>query len=116
MKHELLDDFQPKAAEIMVNSEVVDLIKSEADNFEQVILVSASPQAFVERMVAPLGIFDAIYGSRDVNLKSHKKLDFIRQKGFDSFVYVGDSGADEVLFQQSTFYYKIIDGKPIKQG
>lgn len=111
LKKKLLGYYSPSyPLDFLLNREVVQEIANIRHQYKRVVLISASPQEFVERVVQPLGIFDEIHGSQTTNLKSKKKLQFIKEKGFTPFVYFGDSKVDTCIFKASHSYY-YINGK-----
>lgn len=95
LKHKLLADvtLQYPAAQL-VNTAVADFIREHRASYARVVLVSASPDAFVKRILAGDVTFDSIHGSTDINLKGEHKLAFIREQFGDDFHYIGDSAAD----------------------
>ena len=113
-KIELLNSFEPKSLEYVLNKNVIALIEQTKENFDQTLLISASPDNFIKNVKKKLNLFDAAYGSTSVNLKSKKKLEFIIENNFTPFVYIGDSKDDEILFKYSSYYYKMIGGIPVK--
>lgn len=78
----------------LINHEVEKFIRANRKNYEQVVIVSASPDFFVKRILASDNNFDAVYGSVHENLKGEKKLDFIRTHFGEDFHYIGNGSAD----------------------
>lgn len=112
LKRYVLDDYTP-FIDATINEQVVALIKASAPQFKKTLLISASPDNFVRKVGEQTGLFDECHGTRDVNLKAGNKLSFIREHGYEPYVYIGDSKADEILFKNAAFYYKIKAGQPI---
>lgn len=86
----------------VMNRQVVEWLKANRDRFASVHLVSATPDGFVQRVFDELDsdfIFDSITGSKEVNLKGVNKLEYIKDRFGSDFWYMGDSKADEVIFE-----------------
>lgn len=119
-KNLLLKNFTPTSSLVSekINQAVLAYIKAHAAQYDKVILLSASPQFFLDRLARlnkSFDIFDEIHGSTLVNLKGVKKLQYIRDQHWEPYVYIGDSAADEVLFRASyKKYVKVINGKPVE--
>ncbi len=103
----LKDSFDAVQVDEVLNKEVHDYILTAGPQYHSVHLISASPQEFVQDIGQYLGGFDSIAGSTTSNLKSENKLAYIREKGLEPFVYIGDSKDDKVLFNESVWYYKV---------
>jgi len=88
------------------NNYLLDWIESNRDSFREIVVVSASPQEFVRRVI-PADIFDGIYGSTVENLKGEKKLEFILSQWGKNFAYIGDDVSDGVIFAESVLAYRI---------
>lgn len=119
VKHQLLDSFFPskKNIEMKINTAVLTLLQQEKETFDKCLLISASTQKFLNNLRKQSGkfeIFDQVYGTEHINLKGQNKLDFILKKNFTPYVYLGDSKSDEILFQNSSYYYKMTHGHPVK--
>ena len=72
------------------------------DNKGEVILISASDDRLVQKISEHLNVFDASYGTIDVNLKSKNKLKKIRQLSNGSkFDYIGNSFDDLIILKES---------------
>lgn len=112
LKHFILDDLNPDISHA-INYEVVELIKTISARFKAVLLISASTDAFTKKIASEFSFFDEGHGTTNINLKGVNKLNFIKQKGYEPFVYIGDSNADNVLFKNALYYYKIINNKPM---
>lgn len=112
LKHQLLDDYDADI-NVVLNKDVTALIENKRSSFKKVILISASTDVFTKRVADKLGVFDASYGTVDVNLKGERKLDFIKRSGFTPFVYIGDAKADNTIFAAAQYYYIVKNKKPI---
>ena len=115
LKRSLLDGYQNKYdLDLLINPSVKEWIQNNRSEYEKMILVSASPDFFVKKLLAEYSFFDAIHGSSDINLKGKAKLDFIIQHYGNQFDYMGDSRADEPIFAAATRAYKVT-GKNITE-
>lgn len=89
--------------ELPYNSEVIDLIKREREQGRPVVLATASPDFFAEKVAAHLGLFAQTIGSSEtMNLKGTAKAKHLVERfnegGFD---YVGDSKADLPIWKSA---------------
>jgi phosphoserine phosphatase len=108
LKHKLLDNFSPEYnLDFLFNQELVDWVKANRNHYLKVLLISASPDRFVKRIVEPMAIFDNVHGSLNDNLKGKRKLHFIKELGITQFVYIGDSFADRPIFDAASKAYLI---------
>lgn len=112
LKHFLLDDHNPDIVNV-VNEHVIALLEREKASFKKLILLSASTDSFVKKVGRQLMIFDECHGSIDINLKGQKKLEYIKQQGWEPFVYIGDAKADNAIFAAAEYYYIIKNNTPI---
>ncbi len=63
-------------------------------------LVTAADQKTADAVAAYLGLFDLAAGSDGKrNLKGSQKLDYLRERFADGFIYAGDHAADLPLFK-----------------
>lgn len=88
------------------NRYLIEWVQSNRDSFREIVVVSASPQGFVQRVI-PEGVFDGVYGSTNENLKGKRKLEFILSHWGKNFAYIGDDVSDEVIFAESVLAYRI---------
>lgn len=91
--------------ELPYREELIEKIKTwKKTNSGKVILASASPQEWVDRVANHLGLFDVALGtSVGLNLKGTNKLKAIQHhlQGQD-FIYAGDSKADLKIWKHSS--------------
>jgi phosphoserine phosphatase len=85
----------------LVNPTVSDWLLANKSKFDQVVLVSATPQFFLDKIFVNNELFDSIYGSTSVNLNAETKLNFILEKFGSDFYYIGDSLDDNVIFRHA---------------
>jgi len=108
LKHRLLDDYIPEYnLKFICNQKLIDWIKENHKNYEATLLISASPDKFVKRVVEPMEIFDSVWGSSNINLKGVEKLRFIEELGIKQFTYIGDSTADQPIFDAACQRYLV---------
>jgi hypothetical protein len=101
---ELEIDYNPSE---LVNSIVSEWVLANKRKYTQVVLVSATPQFFLDKILVKNELFDSIYGSTSVNLKGKAKLNFILEKFGSAFDYIGDSSDDTVIFRNAKNGLKI---------
>lgn len=112
LKMKLLKDYKKGYnLRLLINPMVDNWIQVNRSKYNKVVLVSASPDAFVKELLSPLSIFDAIHGSTDVNLKGIRKVEFIKTHYGDVFDYMGDAGADVPVFKMARNAYKVTANK-----
>jgi phosphoserine phosphatase len=108
LKHRLLDDYVPEYdSKLIWNHKIIDWIKENHKNYQATLLISASPDSFVKRIVEPMDIFDSVHGSLTINLKGVEKLRFIQKLGIKQFAYIGDSSADQPIFEAACQRYLV---------
>ena len=108
LKHRLLDDYLPEYdLNVLLNHFLINWIRENRKYYKETLLISASPDTFVKRIVEPMEIFDKIHGSLNTNLKGSQKLHFIQESGLTPFSYLGDSSADSTIFYAATQAYLI---------
>jgi phosphoserine phosphatase len=83
------------AAHLPYRASFVDYLRNEKDKGRQIILATASDRSIADAVADHIGLFDGVLASDGVrNLKGTNKLQIIREKVDDRFVYAGDSTAD----------------------
>lgn len=83
------------------NQKVLSKIEEAKSAGEQVILASASPEAYVRQVAEHLNIFDAWFSTKEKNLKGLEKLRVLRSAFPNaSFRYFGDSSADIPIWKE----------------
>jgi hypothetical protein len=108
LKYQLLSQLEIKyQIENLVNPIVKDWLIDNQHKYEKIIVVSASPDFFVKRVLRDYPLFDEIHGSRDINLKGVAKLKYIQDNWGSEFEYIGDSKADTTIFKASKGGYRI---------
>jgi hypothetical protein len=94
----------------LVQPEVAEFLRNRRSYYKSVVLVTASPEDFVKRVLQDDNTFDEIHGTQDVNLKGSNKLQFIRDKFGDEFHYIGDSSADTPIFLAARKAFRVKNG------
>ena len=108
LKCTLLSTINPKyPIEFLINPIVLSWINENKFSYSKIILVSASPDLFIKKILKDVNCFDEIHGSVNVNLKGVDKLEFIISNWGSVFDYVGDSRADYPIFSKSRKGFKI---------
>ncbi|MDE0886593.1 MAG: UbiA family prenyltransferase [Myxococcota bacterium] len=95
--------YAPAAESLPYRPEVLDYCRTAAANGRRLILASASPLPWVRAVADSLGIFEGVLGTEgDKNLKGVAKLQAIQDRLAGApFAYIGDSPADEPIWQAS---------------
>lgn len=74
--------------------EVLDYLSAEKERGRPVVLITASHQAFANKVAEYLGFFDEVFATDDSeNMKGEAKASLLKEK-FSEFEYIGDSAAD----------------------
>lgn len=97
--------------EQLINQTVSEFIEKNREQYSSVVLVSASPEEFVRKILSGNNVFDEVYGSTTVNLKSKDKLAFIKEKFGEKFEYIGNSSDDDVILKAAAKGYKVVNEK-----
>jgi phosphoserine phosphatase len=86
-----------------INYRVLELIDKYKSRGYRVLLTTAAVEESARYITNTYDCFDEVIGSSDeVNLKGRKKLIEIRNRiGSESFIYIGDSKQDFVIFESS---------------
>ncbi|OJY71722.1 MAG: hypothetical protein BGP16_14130 [Sphingobium sp. 66-54] len=75
--------------------DLVDYLRDERDAGREIHLVTASPQAWADKVATHLGLFDEVIGSNRMNYKGVRKAELLVERhGKGSYDYVGDLAAD----------------------
>lgn len=95
LKLSLAEKVSPRVTHLPYRSEVLSLIQEYKSNNHSIVLSSASPKVWVDKVAEHLGVFDKVMGSDTKNLKGINKYTRLKETlGTESFTYVGDSKAD----------------------
>lgn len=82
-------------AHLPYNRKLVQFLQQEHAQGRKVYLATGADVRLAQRVADHLGIFDGVLGSDGAsNLTGHKKLDSLRNRFGDNFVYVGNDVAD----------------------
>lgn len=108
-KTELAKWVAPAVELLPYRASILDLIIQRREAGAPVILTTASPHAWAERVAQYLGLFDEVLATTETtNLKGPRKRDLLveryGEKGFD---YVGDSSADIPIWGSCRVGYAI---------
>jgi 4-hydroxybenzoate polyprenyltransferase/phosphoserine phosphatase len=101
---------QPDVAHLPWRQEALDLVAEERARGCKIVLATATHRAWAKLVVNECGLFDDLLASDgERNLKGRQKLaaieDYCRKHGHAGFSYLGDSGADVVVWQKSRVAY-----------
>jgi beta-phosphoglucomutase-like phosphatase (HAD superfamily) len=91
------------AAETLPYREALcDFLQSERAKGRVIILATAASRSIAESVAAHLGLCDDVVASDEThNLKGTRKLEAIRARAGDRFVYAGDSSADLPIWREA---------------
>ncbi len=79
---------------------LLDLLREERARGRSIHLVTAADQKIADAVAAHLGLFDSAAGSNgERNLKGPHKLEYLRQRFANGFLYAGDHAADLPIFK-----------------
>jgi hypothetical protein len=107
LKIELLKNHQINyPIHFLINQDVSNWILENRQFYKKLLLVSASPDFFVKKVLSDFNFFDEIHGSSTINLKGTNKLNFIKERWQD-FDYMGDSNDDLPIFKNCNNAFKI---------
>ncbi|MFT4288101.1 UbiA family prenyltransferase [Nocardioides sp.] len=109
LKAELTSQAEVDVSSLPYDDHTLGWLREEHAAGRRLVLASASDERLVRRVADHLGIFDEIHGSTsEVNLKGPRKRDLLvsrfGERGFD---YVGDSRADEVVFDSALTAHRV---------
>lgn len=94
-KNEVAAHASISAEHLPYRKPLLDHLLGERARGRRIILATAAHKSIAERVAAHLGIFDEVLASdASRNLKGSAKLEAIRERVGDDFVYAGDSRAD----------------------
>jgi 4-hydroxybenzoate polyprenyltransferase len=86
-------------ASLPYRTELTDLIRAEKARGRPIHLVTAADQAVADQVASVFGFFDSAIGSDGkTNLKGETKLERLRARFADGFLYAGDGKADVPVF------------------
>jgi 4-hydroxybenzoate polyprenyltransferase/phosphoserine phosphatase len=90
----------PNVARLPYRMLLLDLLREEKARGRSIHLVTAADQKIADAVAAHLGLFDSMTGSNGKrNLKGPHKLEYLRDRFADGFIYAGDHAADLPLFK-----------------
>ena len=97
--------------QILINNNVLEVIKLKKALGYTIVLATASPQVYADFIAEKWGIFDKAFGSNNrCNLKGQEKLNLIFSiSDGQNFEYIGDSKIDNIIFKHCVKYYKVIN-------
>ena len=96
----IADQCAPDVACLPYREPLVDLLRAEKARGRAIHLVTAADQRTADAVAAHLGLFNSATGSDGKrNLKGPQKLDALRARFANGFIYAGDSAADLPIFK-----------------
>lgn len=103
LKNKVAEHDQIDVTNLPINAALLEYLKQQkTDNKRAIILATASHQNTATAIAKKLDIFDDVIASTpDANIKGAVKLDAIKDKVGESFVYAGDSKADLAVWKDA---------------
>jgi 4-hydroxybenzoate polyprenyltransferase len=107
----------PDAQTLPYRQSILDIINMERAQGKKIVLASASPQVWIDKIAAYLGVFDLVLGStEDLNLKGEKKLQAIESAiSGQSFSYIGDAKVDLFVWKKSVIAFAVNPSGSVKR-
>ncbi len=118
LKSKLADAVSIQPDELPYNEALLEVIRAERAQGVPIVLATASHQDWAQSIADHLGLFDAVLGSTpERNLKGRAKLEAIqaycRDRGLDSFAYVGDCDADLPIWEAAHEAYVVAPSRAL---
>ncbi|MEK9993371.1 MAG: UbiA family prenyltransferase [Hydrogenophilales bacterium] len=103
-KHFVLSRVNISINNLPYNHDVIALLQSDYKDYEKII-ISASPQFMIDKIVNHLDIIDIGYGSSEnSNLIGYMKVPLMKNLS-DELIYIGDSMKDKIIFENTVKSY-----------
>ena len=100
LKRYATERYDLDVATLPFRQDLMQLLNAERNRGREIHLVTAADQAMADRVSSTFAIFTSAVGSDGKrNLKAEAKLDYLRQRFPDGFIYAGDSRADRPIFR-----------------
>jgi 4-hydroxybenzoate polyprenyltransferase/phosphoserine phosphatase len=90
--------------ELPLEASLLDYLKGQREQGRRLVLATAAPRKYADKIAAHLGIFDDVLATNaNYNMKGRGKLVAIRAAaGYEEFAYAGDSAADTPIWQAAS--------------
>ncbi|HMN97139.1 MAG TPA: UbiA family prenyltransferase [Phycisphaerales bacterium] len=107
-----LASLRPEA--LPYRSEVVEFLQAQRHAGRRIVLATAADRSIAEGVAGHLRLFDDVLASDGLrNLKGPEKLRAIREQvGAAGFDYIGDSAADEPIWEAATHSFRVGPPRP----
>lgn len=117
-KARLAERVVPDASHLPYRPEVLDYLTRERAGGREIVLASASDEAWVRPVADHIGLFDDILASDGTtNLSGRAKLDAIQRRvGSNDFEYIGNSSADLPIWEQSEICTLVAPTRGARRG
>jgi 4-hydroxybenzoate polyprenyltransferase len=117
LKRELAKRAELDVAGLPYRAEFVSFLIGQRKQGRRIALVTAADNSLAERVARHLGVFDAVYGTREgQNLKGEAKAALLQKEfGESGYEYVGDSRADLPAWKQSRAAYVVGDERLVRK-
>ncbi len=99
LKHRIAELIAPNPEALPYHTGFLDYLKAQRAAGRPLYLATASNSRYAEAVAAHLGIFEGVLASdHNRNLSGHSKLDAIRERCPEGFVYAGNDRVDEPIW------------------
>lgn len=117
LKQHLREVSQVDPATLPFDAEVIAYVQAHRARGGRTALVTASDQAFADRIAAHLDLFDAAHGSDGTqNLKGAAKAQFLNTRfGAGSFAYMGDCAVDMPVWKEAARVITVNASEAVRQ-
>ncbi len=111
-KRVLAERVQPDVQRLPYQQDVLDFLRNEKKQGRQLVLATASDMIWAEAVASHVGLFnDVIASDGQRNLKGAGKLvaiqSYCRQRGLETFAYMGDAKVDLPIWEQAEQIYVV---------
>lgn len=102
-KRRLAETVMPDASRLPYNTDLLHWLAEQKSKGARLILATASHTRIANSIAKHLGIFEATYGTEDVNLSSENKRKMLVDRcGENGYEYVGNSTADLAVWRNAS--------------
>ena len=102
-KRLVAENFLLDPASLPYRRDLLEALRESRQCGRKLVLATAADRKIAERVAQYLGLFDAVHATDgEQNLKATAKRDMLRAAYREGFDYVGDSSADETIFEAAT--------------
>lgn len=108
VKRRLAEIVVPDASRLPYNTELLNWLTQQKSSGATLILATASHKRIANSISSHLGIFDAAYGTDEINLSSENKRKLLVERcGATGYEYVGNSAADLAVWRNASVIHVV---------